>query len=97
MTTGLAFSLESAINQRFEKGFDSKDAIILAITLPKFKLKWVELQNTKDGYTQMLIDEIRFYAEPNHSTEAEEKPDFFEFGSDEESHVTQWRWRQPGI
>ena len=95
MTTGLAFSLESAINKRFEKVFDSKDAIISAITLPKFKLKWVELQNTKDRYTQMLIDEMRLHAETNHSTEAEDvncdqkgkanKKDFFEFGSDEES------------
>ena len=44
MTTGLAFSLEDPINRRFEKVLDSKDAIISAITLPKVKLKWVELQ-----------------------------------------------------
>ena len=42
MTTGLAFSLEDAINRRFEKVLDSNDAIISVITLPKFK--WVELQ-----------------------------------------------------
>ena len=71
MTTGLAFSLEEAINQRFEKVLDSKDAIILAITLPKFKLKWVELQTKKDHYMQMLIDEMRLYAEVNDSNEAE--------------------------
>ena len=93
MTTGLAFSIENAINQRFEKVFDSKDAIISAITQPKFKLKWVELQNKKDRYTQMLIDEMRLYANPNDSTEEEDvnsdpkgkadKKDFFEFGSDD--------------
>lgn len=57
-TTGLALSLEDAINRRFEKVLDSKDAIISAITLPKFKLKWVESQAKKDHYTQMLIDEM---------------------------------------
>lgn len=96
MTTGLAFSLEDAINRRFEKVLDSKDAIISAITLPKFKLKWVELQTKKDRYTQMLIDEMRLYAEANDSNEAEDvnggqkekaskKKDFYEFDSDEES------------
>ena len=62
MTTGLALSLEDAINRRFEKV-----AIISANTLPKFKLKWVELQAKKDRYTQMLIDEMRFNAEANDS------------------------------
>ena len=55
MTTGLAFSLEDAINQYFKKVLDLKDAIISAITLPKFKLKWVELQTKKDRYMQILI------------------------------------------
>ena len=92
MTTGLAFSIENAINQRFEKVFYSKDTIISAITLPKFKLK---LQNKKDRYTQMLIDEMRLYANSNNSTEEEnvnsdpkgkaDKKDFFELGSDDES------------
>jgi len=63
MTTGMAFSVEDAIKRCFEKVLDSKVAIISAITLPKFKLKWVELQVTKDRYTQMLIDEIRLYAD----------------------------------
>jgi len=36
---------------------------ISAITLPKFKLKWVKLQATKDRYTKMLIDEMRLYAD----------------------------------
>ena len=56
----MALSLEDAINRRFEKVLDSKDAIISAITLPKFRLKWVESQAKKDHYTQMLIDEMDF-------------------------------------
>ena len=38
MTTGLAFSLEDVFNRRSERVLDSKDAVISAITLPKFKL-----------------------------------------------------------
>ena len=94
MTTGLALTLEDAINRRFEKVFDSRAAIISAITLPKFKLKWVESQTNKDHYTQMLIDEMRLYADTKDSNEAEDgnstqkekasKKDFYEFDSDEE-------------
>ena len=44
MTTGLVHAVEDSIKQRFSGIFDSKNAIISAMTLPKFKLKWVELQ-----------------------------------------------------
>ena len=56
MTTGLASSIEDAIKHRFRSIFDSKEAVLSAITLPKFKLRWVETQNQKDRYKQMLID-----------------------------------------
>ena len=59
MTTGLADVVESSIKKRFRKVFDSKDAIIAAVTSPKFKLKWVESQETKNKYKQMLLDEMR--------------------------------------
>ena len=42
MTTGLAQTVQNAIEKRFSHIFDSKDAIIAAVTSPKFKLKWVE-------------------------------------------------------
>ena len=94
MATGLTLSLEDAINRCFEKVLDLKDAIISAITPPKFKLKWVESHAKKDHYTQMLIDEMRFHAEANDSREAEDvnskasKKDFYEFDYDEESAAT---------
>ena len=59
MTTGLVYAVEDSIKQRFSGIFDSKNAIISAMTLPKFKLKWVELQSKKDQYTQMLLDVMR--------------------------------------
>ena len=59
ITTGLTDTLESAIKKQFRQVFDSKDAIIAAVTLPKFKLRWVESQETKDRYKQMFFDEMR--------------------------------------
>jgi len=52
---GLAYAIESSIKRRFENVFDSKEAIIAA---PKFKTKWVDSQESKDGYKQMMIDEL---------------------------------------
>ena len=63
MTTGLTFSIEEAIKHRFRSIFDSKEAILAAITLPKFKLRWVETQSKKDCYKQMLIDEMCLFVE----------------------------------
>ena len=62
MITGLAETVESAIKKRFSHIFDSKEAIIAAVTSPKFKLKWVESQEKKDTYKQMIIDELRVHA-----------------------------------
>ena len=61
MTTGLAVSIEGAIKHHFRAVFDSKEAILTAIALPKFKLQWVETQSKKDCYKQMLIDEMRLF------------------------------------
>ena len=41
MTCGLVRAIEDAIRYRFEKVFQNDGAILAAITLPKFKLKWV--------------------------------------------------------
>ena len=46
-TVGLVYTIESSIKHRFAKVFESNNAIIAAITLPKFKLKWVDDQRIK--------------------------------------------------
>ena len=38
-TVGLVYTIESSIKHHFSKVFESNNAIIAAITLPKFKLK----------------------------------------------------------
>ena len=94
MTTGLAYTVEDSIKRRFSAVFDSKNAIISAMTLPKFKLKWVEEQIKKDQYTQMLLDEMRLCDDCGDDVVAvddsavkdvaNKKKDFYEFDSDEE-------------
>ena len=104
MTTGLAVSIENAIKQRFRSIFDSKEAILAAITLPKFKLQWVETQSKKDSYKQMLIDEMRLFVGENHLVveneddavqnraeqggENKRKDHFYDFPSDDESSTS---------
>ena len=93
MTTGLAGAVEDAIRDRFQKVFQNDNAIIAAITLSKFQLKWVESQSKKDLYKQMLIQEMRSHAtdevvavQKSHDQPTKKnKDDFYDFKSDEES------------
>ena len=93
--TRLAYAVESSIRRRFQHIFDSKDAIIAAITSPKFKLKWVDSQDKKDAYKQMMVDELPFLKSdtlteddgsgPSGTQGKEKQNDFYEFdtGNDE--------------
>ena len=58
MTIGLPDAIEEAIRHRFRIVFQNNSAIIAAITLPKFRLKWVDSQSSKNLYKQMLIQEM---------------------------------------
>ena len=90
MTTGLAYAIDSAIKERFANIFDSKDAIIAAVTSPKFKLKWIESQEKKDAYKQMIVDELRqdeseIVLEQKPDSESDDKREsFYEFDSGDE-------------
>ena len=57
---GLADSIDSAIKRRFSQIFDSHDVIISAVASQKIKLRWVEKQEKKDWYKQMLLDECTY-------------------------------------
>ena len=92
-TLGLAVCIEDSIKRRFSRLFDSKDAIIAAVSIPKFKLKWVEGQVKKDQYKQMFIGEMRKFDDEMSIVEdrnaesdvaSQKKKDFYEFESDEE-------------
>ena len=90
-TTGFAYAIESSIKRRFENVFDSKEAIIAALVSPKFKTKWVDSQESKDGYIQMMIDELRALDsvtvtgdELSTSQNDEKKRDFYEFDTDDD-------------
>jgi len=97
MTIGLAGAIEDAIRHRFEKIFQNDDAILAAVTLPKFKLKWVESQSKKDLYKHMLIQKMRSTVANNEVTVVEDsqtqtaqstrdkKDDFYDFKSNDES------------
>ena len=90
-TLGLAICIEDSIQQHFSRVFESRDAILSAISYPKFKLKWVEGQVKKDQYKHMFINEMRKYDDEmsiveNRNPEpdiATQKKDFYEFESDE--------------
>ena len=93
MMVGLVTFIDSAIKRRFSQIFDSHDAIIAAVASPKFKLRWVEKQEKKDQYRQMLLDEMRLFDNDefqveeltSESKEKEKKKDFYEFDSDDET------------
>lgn len=88
------YAIESSVKRRFDHVFDSKDAIIAALTVPKFKVKWVDSQEKKDAYKQMMMEELRTLEsditieENSRSDESgnqqEKKTDFYEFNTDDE-------------
>lgn len=90
-TTGLAYAIESAIKRRFDDIFESKEAIIAALVSPKFKVKWVDSQENKDRYKQMMIDELRDLEsvaitgdDLNAATQDEKKRDFYDFDTEDD-------------
>ena len=84
--------------RRFSHVFDSKEAIIAALPSPKFKVKWVDLQEKKDAYKQMMIDELHALESVTVSEEDgrsglnttqhnEKKRDFYEFDTDDDEQT----------
>lgn len=51
-----------AIKDRFSSILDSKDAVIAATTMPKFKLRWLKDERRRDNVTDLLISEGRAHS-----------------------------------
>ena len=53
--------------------FENHDAIVVAVSSPKFKLRWVESQEKKDQYKPMLVDEMHVLNDDIQVEEFQEK------------------------
>ena len=88
MTTGLPEAIVGAVRNRFAAIFNSKDALLAAVSLPKFKLHWVQEEDRRDQIKLLLSAECRKLepAPTNNPTPdtdsadaASEEDDFFSF------------------
>ena len=61
MTTGIVDAIQASIETRFKNVFESRNAILATVTLPNFKLRWVNSQAEKDTFKRMLIQEMRLH------------------------------------
>ncbi|CAM4635836.1 unnamed protein product [Leuciscus chuanchicus] len=59
MTAGMPGAIVQAIKDRFASVLDSKDALMAAATMPKFKLRWLRDEKRRDAVKTMLISECR--------------------------------------
>uniref|UniRef100_A0A672FLL1 BED-type domain-containing protein n=1 Tax=Salarias fasciatus TaxID=181472 RepID=A0A672FLL1_SALFA len=67
MTAGLADAI--AIKTRFGSVMDSKEALLAACTLPKFKLRWLKEENRREVLRTLLTADVS---------------DFFDFGEEDD-------------
>jgi hypothetical protein len=61
MTYGkpLTDALLTGIDKRFGKYFDRKEFIVAAVTLPMFRLRWVDGDQTKMQYRELTLEAMK--------------------------------------
>ncbi|XP_038123771.1 zinc finger BED domain-containing protein 4-like [Cyprinodon tularosa] len=104
VATGLPEAIVQAIKRRFASVLESNDAMLAAVTLPKFKLRWVRDQRKKEMIKGILIAEChKFFPDPEQQpagnpvfpttppdsgSSKDKEQDFFSFEDSDENFVT---------
>ncbi|XP_059187943.1 uncharacterized protein LOC131970539 [Centropristis striata] len=93
-------AIVTAIKTRFAEVLESEDAVLAAVTLPKFKLRWLRTQDRKDKAKASLLAECRklvLYQDrqagtspPTHhlSTDSAIEDEFFSFEEEDDTSST---------
>ena len=55
MTAALPGAIVAAVRRRFAGILDSKDAVLAAVSLPKFKLRWVKQEEARRDHIKLLL------------------------------------------
>uniref|UniRef100_I3J981 HAT C-terminal dimerisation domain-containing protein n=2 Tax=Oreochromis niloticus TaxID=8128 RepID=I3J981_ORENI len=89
LTASLPDVIVKAIKVHFSSMMDNKEALLAAVTLPKFKLRWIRGEEKKDMVRAMLTTECRGLSledqQPaqDHKNPADSTDDFFSFEEDD--------------
>ncbi|KAK1888644.1 putative AC9 transposase [Dissostichus eleginoides] len=59
MTAGLPDAIVTAIKRRFAPVLDSRDALLAAVTLPKFKVRWLTEEERREAARALLTTKCR--------------------------------------